>query len=101
MKAHDVRHLRLCTTCGSIGDRREMLELPEGLVSAKGEPVKSGLHHGLCVTQTLTHEAILALPPEQRSKLRLSETGWELMRKLLDACEPPDLDKCDVGSPAH
>lgn len=87
MKAHDVRHLRLCAGCGSFGDRREMLLIPHGLVNA-GHPVKQGLYHGGCAVTLVSHEDILALPHSETNKLRLSETGPVLMRKLLDARDP-------------
>lgn len=70
--AHDVRKLRLCEMCGRLGYLPQMLTLD------------SKNYHGGCLVQTMTHEQVLALPPEQISKLRLNETGVELMTKLLD-----------------
>lgn len=87
MKAHDVRQLRLCAGCGSFGDRREMLQIPHGLMHA-GEPVKQGLYHGGCAVTLLSHEDLLSLPHSESNKLRMSETGPVLMRKLLDARDP-------------
>lgn len=77
MKAHDVRRLRPCALCGGIGFLPQMLTL--ALDDAVDAPC-----HGSCVVRTRSHEDILALPREQRSRLRLNETGPELMRKLLD-----------------
>jgi hypothetical protein len=72
VKAHDVRNLRPCAHCGGIGDKRDMLNL-------------DGWYHGICVVERFTHDEILALPGGERSKLRLCDTGPNLMRKLLDA----------------
>lgn len=70
--AHDVRKLRLCATCGRLGYLPQMLTL------------NSKNHHGACIVATMTHEQVLGLPTEQAAKLRLNETGPELMNKLLD-----------------
>lgn len=75
MKAHDVRHLTVCCLCHNIGDKRRMLVLPGYLKPA----------HDRCVVHHLTHSEILALPPDERSKITLGAAGPELMRKLMDA----------------
>lgn len=71
MKAHDVRYLRLCSHCDSMGDRRNLLQ------------IAGRLYHGHCVIEMLPEAAILELPYEEQGKLRLSETGPALMAKLL------------------
>ena len=76
--AHDVRRLRTCAGCGGIGHPEQMLSGLEAFGLA-------GFHHGRCVVQLLTQKQVLALPSDQRHKLRLNDTGVELLRKLLDA----------------
>ena len=76
--AHDVRRLKTCSGCGGIGHTAQMLSCLEAFGLA-------GFHHGRCVVQLLTHEQVLALPSDQRDRLRPDDTGGELMRKLLEA----------------
>jgi hypothetical protein len=75
MKAHDVRHLTVCCFCDHIGDSRRMLTLPGHLKPA----------HDRCVVHQMTHDEILALPADERSKITLGAAGIDLMRKLMDA----------------
>lgn len=96
MKAHDVRHLRVCPMCGDLGDGREMVNLPPTGFNEAGDEAsfvvyKPGPYHGACVAQRLSHDSILSLPPTERSKFRLSEVSPELMRKLLDASGVPPI----------
>lgn len=70
--AHDIRKLKPCVLCGNLG------YLPYMLVIASGHA------HGSCVVSSMTHEEILALPLEESKKLRLNQTGVDLMRKLVD-----------------
>jgi len=78
--AHDVRRLVRCGLCGGLGDRSAMLT-NLGCVGLAGHL------HGRCVVRHLTSEAVLHLPAGERSKLRLNDTGVELMRRLLDAAD--------------
>lgn len=71
--AHDVRKLKPCERCKGIGYGPVMLVLSDGH------------YHGVCVVEMLTNEEILALPKDERRKLRLNEAGVELMRKLVEA----------------
>lgn len=71
-KAHDIRKLRKCVVCGDLGYLTYMPIL------------KSGPAHGTCVVATRTHDEILALPVEERGKLRLNQTGVQLMKKLVE-----------------
>lgn len=73
MKAHDVRHLRVCVRCEELGDGRRMLALDDGL------------WHDRCVIQTRSVTQILQLPAAERAKITLGAAGPELARKLLDA----------------
>lgn len=87
--AHDVRHLRLCEHCSGLGDGREMLQVPQGLVQAgganEGLPTAQGLYHGACVAEILACADLLGLPRLERGKLRLNEVGHSVMDQLLDA----------------
>jgi hypothetical protein len=82
LRAHDIRKLRTCRACDGIGFAPHMLE---GVFGPSVRPEKPELYHGACVVQLLSREQILALPAEERNKLRLSETGPDLMRALMDA----------------
>lgn len=75
MKAHDVRHLRVCKHCGHLGDNRKMLQM------------KDGPWHDACVVQTLTHSQILQLPLVERDKITMGalQQDRELTHKLLDS----------------
>ncbi len=79
-KVTDVRQLAMrlgtCASCGGTGDKRRLLSLVSIGIA--------GLHHGTCAVKVLTPEQILALPCQQTEKLRLNETGVELMKQLLD-----------------
>lgn len=79
MKAHDVRHLRICATCDHLGDSRKMLKI--GLHRS----LNVGLHHGECVVTALSHAEVLALPETERAKITIGAAGVDLFRKLLDA----------------
>lgn len=76
MRSHDVRHLTVCRFCAGLGDDREMLE-----IAHDNGP---NLAHGRCVVERLSEAELMALPPPQLFRLRLSETGIELMKRLLD-----------------
>lgn len=107
LRAHDIRKLAVCGACLGIGYRPHMLTLtlepnesicppvctkegddgchwPRDLCSACAAR-KPSPYHGVCVLKMHSHEQVLALPASERSKLRLGETGVELMRKLMDA----------------
>lgn len=87
MKAQDVRHLRLCTSCGRLGDGRKMLtiQLP-------------GLFHDHCVVQLLSHDEILKLPEAEREKFTIGAVGPELMRKLIDAYAAPGQAESSIST---
>lgn len=76
MKAHDVRHLRICKGCGSLGDDREMIRAEE----------KD--YHGDCIFKLIGIDGIMALPRGERAKFRLGEIGPEVMKRLVDAAMP-------------
>ncbi len=73
MKAHDVRHLRVCKGCGGLGDRRRMLDLHE-----------AGPHHDFCAVERFGADAMLELPASERRKISIGAAGTHLMRRLLD-----------------
>ncbi|WP_157643313.1 hypothetical protein [Burkholderia ubonensis] len=79
-KAHDVRKLRKCVVCGAIGYEPQMLTL-----TLRGTMREH--YHGTCVVRSMSHDEVLALPEAESAKLRLNETGPELMRKLMDRDE--------------
>lgn len=73
MKAHDVRHLRVCKHCDQLGDNRKMLMV-------EGAPM-----HDACVIATRSTSQILQLPKEEREKITIGAAGHTLMMKLVDA----------------
>lgn len=74
--SHDVRHLQVCTACGGLGDRRNMLA---GLDAYD----LTGINHGKCVVQYLPPTKLLSLPASELNKLSLDDTGVLLMKRLL------------------
>jgi len=78
MKAHDVRHLKLCPSCSSIGDEREM--------AFDG----SDFYHGRCFEADFGLDALIALPRKQRDHLTLGDVGNETMTILIDTAEEED-----------
>lgn len=85
MKAHDVRHLCICTSCGKIGDDREMIA------------IGGDRAHGCCVFDVLGMSAVLRLPVEELKKFSIDDLGGfggdgvQNMKRLcqrLDALEP-------------
>ncbi len=73
MKAHDVRHLVLCPTCGSIGDKREMIVIrPRAYV------------HSGCLRNTMSRVAMLKLPSAELGKLRLCDLPAKEMLSVLE-----------------
>lgn len=76
--AHDIRKLRPCAMCNQIGYLPQMLTL-------------DGKHyHSACIAKSLSPDEILALPYDEMTKLRLNETGPELMGKMLDRVREDD-----------
>lgn len=72
MKAHDVRHLRVCKGCAGLGDGRWMLNLPDGQ------------YHDHCAIARNMQSAILRLPATERAKITIGAAGPDLMRKLMN-----------------
>lgn len=73
--AHDVRKLRPCALCNHAGYLPQMLVL------------EGKNYHSACIAVSMTREQILALPPDQSTKLRLNEIGRDLMMELLNRTE--------------
>ena len=74
MKAHDVRHLRVCPDCNSLGDsRRGMLKLSDGKH-----------YHDYCLVKRMTLGDLMRLPATERDKITLGAAGPDLMRDLMD-----------------
>jgi len=76
--AHDVRKLRPCAMCNQIGYLPQMLTL------------EGKNYHSACIAASMSHDEILALPFDEMTKLRLNETGPELMMKMLDRTREGD-----------
>src|SRR5512143_71344 len=74
LRAHDVRHLRACTSCGLIGDNRTMIHCMVWGVEEH--------FHGSCAVERLG-DHVLRLPVDERNKLTLKDTGADLMKRLL------------------
>ena len=73
MRAHDVRHLRVCPVCKEFGDRRAMVS-------------DTDFYHGACYVGMYPHvsELLERLPREDLMKFTISDLGWQRMRELLD-----------------
>lgn len=69
--AHDVRRLCLCSHCGGLGDREQMIAL-------------GGPYHTLCFRQVFGFEAVLALPMAQSGKFRMRDLSTTEMRRLIN-----------------
>jgi len=72
MKAHDVRHLAICPKCGDLVDRRRSV------------PLYGSHYHGKCAYRLLGADALVALPPDVTSHVRLSDIPKIVMQRLLD-----------------
>jgi hypothetical protein len=75
LRAHDVRHLAICHTCGEIGDNRVMIQAD--LFE------RDGPWHDECFVKAYGPDAVLALPEKEQAKFTLKSTGVALMKKLL------------------
>lgn len=71
MTAHDVRQLRVCSRCSSLGDGRRMLK------------VKGWLFHDACAIAELSHADLLGLPEQELDKITIGAAGGDLMRELI------------------
>jgi hypothetical protein len=76
MNAHDVRHLRVCTYCSDLGDRRSMI------------PMGQKYAHGCCYKAANGLNALLALPDEIIDQLQLDDIGVMAMKELLKKRRP-------------
>jgi hypothetical protein len=76
MKARDVRFLRVCKVCDGLGDKRRMLNLPDGD------------YHDECIVARLTDAQVLRLPHEQSQKITLGTAmklgRMDMLRTLAD-----------------
>lgn len=70
-RAHDVRHLRECSICGGIGDRRRMVCTP-------------CIAHGRCFEARFGIDALLDLPKTETEKLTIGDIGVKSMKALVD-----------------
>jgi len=87
MKAHDVRHLRMCEICGSLADDRETIR-PRGPHFEVHYPEKYNLKahwHPGCYVQKFGEDAVFILAAEERRKFRLCDVSRETMLKLLES----------------
>jgi hypothetical protein len=72
MKAHDVRHLRICPCCQALGDDREMVTI---------------VMHGRCAFDHFGIGGLLKLPDEERNKLTIGDIGPAAMKVLVEDYE--------------
>lgn len=77
MRAHDVRHLRLCTVCDDLGDDRNMIN-PDPAHSTRW-------YHGRCFIKRCGLKQLLKLPAEQANRLTLGDVGVRTMKALIRA----------------
>jgi len=71
-KAHDVRTLRVCSVCKSLGNNDRMIDLD------------GDWFHGRCFVERFGERAFGALPKSKTDRLTLGDIGPILMRKLLN-----------------
>jgi hypothetical protein len=74
-KAHDVRTLRVCKVCGSLGNADTMIDLD-------GE-----WFHGRCFVDRFGGSALKALPRGKQDRLTLGDLGVRLMQALIRSRE--------------
>lgn len=70
-RAHDVRRLRVCMLCETIGHADYMLENKEGHM------------HGSCFIERHGRKALLDFPEAQTDKLCMADIGPQAMMFLL------------------
>lgn len=57
------------------------------MLTLPGFPTGS-LYHGECAVRMLRRGEVLALPVSELRKLTLADTGMDLMREMVERCEP-------------
>jgi len=78
LKAHDIRHLCVCTKCGDLADDRET-------VSPTYAPNIEGQWHPACFYLTFGATAVVErLTRNQQDKFALGDIPVGVMKKLLD-----------------
>lgn len=70
-RAHDVRRLRVCLLCGTIGHVDYMLSNVEGDM------------HGSCFIEYHGIKQLLSFPSKETDKLCMADIGTDAMRFLL------------------
>lgn len=73
MKAHDVRHLRICPDCRKLGDDRDMI------------CIGRGHWHSSCAFKAFGLSGILKLPRSVQDKFSLADIGPKAMKQLIAA----------------
>lgn len=71
-KAKDVRTLRVCAVCGSLGNNDCMIDLD------------AEWYHGRCFVGRFGGAALGALPKVKTDRLTLGDIGTHLMRALIN-----------------
>lgn len=87
VRAHDIRHLCLCSICGGIADERTSISYNRAyrythLPKARKEP--DVFWHPACCFKELGEKFVLDLPVSEQLKFCLSDLPISSMRKLLD-----------------
>lgn len=72
-RAHDVRRLRVCLLCGTLGHADYMLHNKEGDM------------HGSCFIEYHGEKCLLDMPTAETDKLCMADIGPDAMRFLLGA----------------
>jgi hypothetical protein len=70
MKASDVRNLRICETCGHLGNRNDMIGLTKHW-------------HPKCYYEVNGEIGVITLQSKDRAKFRLCDIPHDLMRRLV------------------
>lgn len=73
MKAHDVRHLRVCPGCRGLADGRQMIKTADGLWC------------DACAFKHLGLDGVLKLPLSEQNKFTLATLGPKAMKRLVEA----------------
>ena len=72
-RAHDIRRLRVCMLCDTLGHADYMLSNSEGHM------------HGSCFVERHGEKALLDFPEAETDKLCMGDIGSKTMRFLLNA----------------
>lgn len=83
MKAHDVRHLCVCSGCHRLADDRETVNRDHPVWGASKWEWKYTSWHPQCYYVQFGAQNVLCLPQSERDKIRLCDVPINVMKALL------------------